>query len=138
MTPSERITLLAVAAGSILLALLVSLLRRRIFVTPKERERRRRKKLQTYGRHCDGMLVDVSESALFYTYSVSGVDYNASQDVSDLTHLMPDDTSRVIGPVTLKYFVRNPADSIVISEEWSGLRVRQTPVKEIPSNEEVL
>ena len=33
----------------------------------------------------------------------------------------------LVGPVTLKYSTRNPANSIIICEEWSGLRQRREP-----------
>jgi hypothetical protein len=31
-----------------------------------------------------------------------------------------------LGPVSVKYDPRNPANSIVVSEEWSGLRLGKT------------
>jgi hypothetical protein len=86
------------------------------------------------------MLMEAEGSILHYTYSVSGVDYNASQDISGLSNLVPRDAALIIGPVTLKYLVRNPANSIVICETWSGLRIRAPksiqPEKESVSNEE--
>ena len=53
---------------------------------------------------------------------MNGADYRATQNVSSLREKMPAETHRSIGPATLKYMVRNPANSIVICEEWSGLR----------------
>ncbi|MFN7923764.1 MAG: hypothetical protein U0Q16_26925 [Bryobacteraceae bacterium] len=125
MSPIEPIVLLAIAGGVLLVGLILFLLRQRIWVTPSVRERRRRQRIHMYGRRCDGMLTDASDESLYYVYSVNGVDYNASQDVADLRDHVPTDRSRIIGPVTIKYFVRNPADSLIVCEEWSGLRIRQ-------------
>jgi hypothetical protein len=77
----------------------------------------------------DGMLTDVRENTLYYSYSIHGVDYAASQDVSRLRDRLPEDHDLLIGPVTLKYSVRNPANSIVVCEQWSGLRIRKERIK---------
>jgi hypothetical protein len=68
------------------------------------------------------MITEADETALFYTYSVGGVQYAASQDISTLRELLPSPPERLIGAVSLKYFPRNPANSILICEQWSGLR----------------
>jgi hypothetical protein len=52
------------------------------------------------------------------------VAYSTGQDISELRELLPADPERLIGPVTLKYSPKNPANSIVLCERWSGLRVR--------------
>lgn len=138
MGPIQPIVLLAVAGLLLLGGLILFLLRQRIWVTPTVRERRRRQRLHLYGRRCDGMLTDASEESVYYIYSVNGVDYNASQDVADLGDRVPADRSRIIGPVTIKYFVRNPADSLVVCEEWSGLRVRQDASQKETRDEEIV
>ena len=90
-------------------------------VTPEERERRRRADLAAFGKMGDATLVDYRGNNLFYSYLVRGVEYTASQDVSSLQDLMP--TSLTIeGAVAVKYDARNPANSIVVAERWSGLR----------------
>jgi hypothetical protein len=66
---------------------------------------------------------EVGENLLYYAYSIRGVQYTASQDVSTLRELLPEDLSRVIGPSGMKYATNNPANSILLCEEWSGLRV---------------
>jgi hypothetical protein len=63
----------------------------------------------------------VRESLLFYSYEVRGVEYTASQDVAHLKDFVPNELS-VNGPVSIKYDARNPANSIVVAEQWSGLR----------------
>ena len=69
-------------------------------------------------------VFDVRAEELFYTYSVGGVEYSATQDVSSIREHLPEDAA-LAGPATVKYIPRNPANSIVICEEWSGLRVRK-------------
>ena len=72
----------------------------------------------------DAELVEVRDNLLFYSYGVRGVEYTASQDVTMLQEFLPQDYSAV-GPVSVKYDPRNPANSIVVAERWSGLRVRK-------------
>ena len=88
---------------------------------PKDRERRRRLIVNQYGRLGDAMITEVAGDTLYYSYSIRGVEYTASQDISQLKQVLPDEPERLIGPVTLKYTPRNPANSIVVSESWSGL-----------------
>jgi hypothetical protein len=89
---------------------------------PKDKEKRRRLQVNEQGRLGDATITEVHESTIFYEYSVRGVIYTASQDVAQLREQMPSDLERLIGPVTLKYSPQNPANSIILCEEWSGLR----------------
>ena len=90
-------------------------------VKPEERERRRRALLVGQGKMGDATLVDVRDDMVFYSYLVRGVEYTASQDVSLLKEHLPRVLS-VDGPVSVRYDARNPANSIVLAEQWSGLR----------------
>lgn len=90
--------------------------------TPEKRERKRRLELHQHGRLGDALITEATDAMLYYSYSVRGVQYEASQDVSGLRHILPPEPERLIGPVHLKYSPRNPASSILICEEWSGLR----------------
>ncbi len=90
---------------------------------PEKHERRRRLKINERGRLGEGLVTDVSAGIIYYSYAVGGVEYCASQDVTQLSELLPPDTDRLIGAVKLKYSIRNPANSILICESWSGLRV---------------
>ena len=90
-------------------------------ITPEERERQRRVALVAHGKMGDATLMDMRESLIFYSYDVRGVEYIASQDVSLLRPYMPAEYS-VSGPVAVRYDARNPANSIVVAENWSGLR----------------
>lgn len=127
MTSNEPILLLAVAACLLVGALFAIVYRLR--VTPAEKERRRRTRLNMLGRMGDGTLTDVEGDSVYYRYSIHGVDYATSQDIATLRHLIPADAEMLIGPITLKYLVRNPANSIVVCEHWSGLRIRKETIK---------
>ena len=118
---------LGLAAGIVCLSLGVLSIRAalRSHSTPEQRERRRRSELNTHGRLGDALLADIQENALYYTYEVRGVQYAASQDISSLREQMPEDTERVGGIVSMKYSARNPANSMLICEDWSGLRLRR-------------
>ncbi len=95
-------------------------------ITPQERERRRRSDLVAGGKMGDASVTEIRGDLLFYTYGVRGVEYTASQDLSPLKDYMPSDLSVVVGPVMVKYDPRNPANSIVLAEDWSGLRTNQS------------
>lgn len=95
---------------------------------PKDREKRRRLLVNQQGRLGDATITEVSDNTIYYEYSVRGVLYTASQDVEELRKQIPSDIERLIGPVSLKYSSNNPANSIILCEDWSGLR-GATPAK---------
>ncbi len=96
----------------------------RIRRKPKDKEKLRRQEVNANGRLGDATITDISEDAIIYEYSVGGLTYTASQDISQLRELIPADSHRLIGrPASLKYSSQNPANSILLCEEWSGLRV---------------
>ena len=105
----------------VLVCVLVWLLRR-IRRDPEEKERRRRLTVNVTGRLGDAEITDVENNSVFYSYSVRGVAYTAAQDISRLREYLPEQPERLIGPVTLKYSPANPANSIIVCEDWSGLR----------------
>ena len=96
--------------------------------TPEELERRRREALHRKGKMGDGEIVDVEteSSSIVYSYSVAGVIYTASQDLRALKETLPPDVMTMVGPVSVKFDPRNPANSIVLCEDWSGLRSKST------------
>jgi len=120
LTPAEQITLALAALLAILLAVFGYRAYRHSRITPQERERRRRAWLAATGKMGDATLVDVRDAHLFYSYYVRGVEYTASQDISALAEKVPP-AQRVTGAVSVKYDARNPANSIVVAEGWSGL-----------------
>ncbi len=122
-------------AGSVVAWLL---LRRR--PTPEEMERERRAQLVRSGRIIDGTILDISEvdpdsgsgqppeiRFLLYKYEIGGVAYESSQDVSTLRdHVNPAEL-RLSFPCSVRYDVHRPENSIVVAENWSGLRTTASP-----------
>ncbi len=113
-----------VALLSVLVILLTTMgvrawLRSRI--SPQEKERRRRSALLSTGKMGDANLLEIRDGLLLYCYAVRGVEYTASQDVSQLQAFLPEDVSSFVN-ICVKYDPRNPANSIVVAEQWSGLR----------------
>ena len=113
-------TFVLAALLAVLLAIIAWRAWQRSRVTPEERERRRRAWLVAAGKMGDATLVEISENMVFYTYAVRGVEYTASQDVTLLADRVPADLSN-LPAMGVKYDPRNPANSIVVAEEWSGL-----------------
>jgi hypothetical protein len=119
-----------IAAGVVVLIALIVLIVYLRRPSPDEIERRRREYLALTGRITDGVILDArtlsgddsvspTPDVLVYSYRLAGVTYNCAQDVRHL----PD---RVLGfridqPVQLRYDPRNPGNSIVVSETWTGL-----------------
>jgi hypothetical protein len=124
-----------IAGGAILIVALVAIVLWLVLhkrATPEELERARRKFLAQYGRLVDGMLLDVCEvpagdgrmlTMLLYTYRIGGVDYESSQDVTAMSGVF--DVTRVCPgfPCSARYQPGNPQNSIVVAEEWTGLRM---------------
>jgi len=98
--------------------------------TPEQLERERRHRLSLRGRICTGTVFDVQEvqsngtgaQLLMYTYEIGGVAYEASQDITHLRQLVDIHSCKLGLPTSIKYDPQNPGDSIVIAEEWTGLR----------------
>jgi len=121
-----------VALGALALWLV---LRKRL--SPEELERERRRFLVQSGRLVDGMLLDVcevqapakskSEPArtlimLLYNYRIGGVNYECSQDITDMPGVMNVSQVRAGFPCTARYQPGNPQNSIVVAEDWTGVR----------------
>ena len=140
MTQLSANTWEIIAAGAFVAALLVAglwlLLRKG--PSPEERERARRQFLSHSGRVVDGMLLDICEvevaanvkngpartlTMLLYSYRIGGVDYESSQDVTDLLSVADAAQVRAGFPCSARYQPGNPQNSIVVAEDWSGLRM---------------
>lgn len=91
-------------------------------ISPAERERQRRAALVAHGKMGDATLLEIRGDLLLYSYAVRGAVYTASQDLSALQAYLPTDLTPVVGTVLVRYDARNPANSIVLAEDWSGLR----------------
>jgi hypothetical protein len=107
------------AGGAALLAMWRAV---RSGLSPERREQRRRLDINLNGRLGDALLTECDENTLYYTYQVRGVHYAASQDISALRDQLPGAPDRLGGMVNMKYAAQNPANSILLCEEWSGLR----------------
>ena len=145
-TAAEAVTIALAVVLAVLTALLAYRAWKQSRVTPEERERHRRGWLAATGQICDATLVEIRDDLVFYSYAVRGVEYTASQDVSRLAGRVPTDLS-AMGAVSVKYDSRNPANSIVVAEEWTGLRVikaasPKTPLTDVrgsvPSHDRVV
>lgn len=90
----------------------------------EEIERRRREMILNSGKIGDGEILDVDGAVILYTYSVGGVEYTVGQDASAIEALLPEDRMRMVGPASVRFDPRNPPNSIVVCEAWSGLRLR--------------
>ncbi|WP_260703231.1 DUF3592 domain-containing protein [Edaphobacter flagellatus] len=105
--------------------------------TAEEMERSRREQLAANGRITDGSITETAEGhihhpadteathatpqVIVYNYRIAGVSYEAAQDVTTLSELVRD--VRTDLPIQVRYEPHNPANSIVVAETWSGLRL---------------
>jgi len=107
---------------------------------PDEVERQRRAYLNQIGRIVEGQITDLVEVAedkarrksakevdgrrklVCYSYSISGVSYETAQDITSLEGRAG--MERIITglPASIKYDPSNPSNSILIADDWSGLR----------------
>lgn len=96
---------------------------------PEEIERERRELLAGSGRITDGTIVEASlpgdeestRRTIVYNYRIAGVSYECAQDVTLLAEHVRD--IRADLPVQVRYDPHNPANSIIVAEAWSGLRL---------------
>ena len=121
---AATLAVLAMAAAGLILL-------RRKKPSAEELERARRRLLVQSGRLVDGMLLDVVEvdtddgrklTMLIYNCRIGGVDYDCSQDVTALSAIIDPQQVRAGFPCTVRYQPGNPQNSIVVAEQWSGLR----------------
>jgi hypothetical protein len=99
--------------------------------TAEEIEFARRAFLTQSGRIVDGTLLDVHQmegkdgrtiTLLIYDYLIGGVDYECSQDISQMQGTVNAELVRAGYPCSVRYQPGNPQNSIVVAENWSGLR----------------
>jgi hypothetical protein len=122
--------------------------------SPEEIERERRADLVRSGRIIDGTILDFTEGGpaesdqareirfILYNYEIGGVAYECSQEVTALSDYMKPEDLRLGFPCSVRYDVRRPENSIVLAENWSGLRQtarsvptrRMTPAKKSRSS----
>lgn len=98
--------------------------------TAEQVERERRQRLCQFGRICDGNVLDVQEvesndgttQFIVYNYEIGGVSYHASQDITHLRQFVDVHSCKLGLATSVRYNPQNPGDSIVIAEDWKGLR----------------
>ena len=128
---------LAVAATAAAIGGVTWFLLRKPRPTPEDLERLRREQLAIKGRITDGSITETAEGhihhmadieethitpqLIVYNYRIAGVAYEAAQDVTTLSDLVRD--VRTDLPIQVRYEPHNPANSIIVAENWSGLRL---------------
>ena len=97
---------------------------------PLAMERERRDFLSSTGRIVDGSITGTRwgqvgdlaiPNTLIYRYRTAGVEYECAQDVTPLLDRVRH--VRTDLPIQVRFDPRNPGDSIVVAEAWSGLRI---------------
>ena len=115
---------------------------------PDEIERTRRTRINRIGRIVEGHIVELMETTvaavptngngllarrksngtdasqrkmLCYSYSISGVSYETAQDVTGLEERAALGRVAAGQPASVKYDPSNPSNSILVSDDWSGL-----------------
>ncbi len=115
---------------------------------PENIERRRRLHLNQIGRIAEGQVVELAQhpaepreaqKKLFgsrsrpivdlsprhlvtYSYAISGVTYHTAQDITGLEGQIRFERLVAGQPASVKYDPSNPSDSILVADDWSGLR----------------
>jgi hypothetical protein len=119
--PGGWIALIAATIAILLILIAAALRRRRL--SSAEQERMRRETIHATGRMVSGWVTEFQGDTIFFTYSIGGIEYHATQDISSFRAELPlEGDHLLVGPCSLKYLADNPANSIVICEGWSGLR----------------
>jgi hypothetical protein len=140
--------MLALGGGSLMAILLIVYAFLRPKVDAEDTERKRRLHLNHIGRIAEGQVVDLSEHpaaaaapkrGLFaarakalpdlkprhlvsYSYSISGVTYHTAQDITGLESQVRFEQLVAGQQASVKYDPANPSDSILVADDWSGLR----------------
>jgi hypothetical protein len=130
----RNLTAVAIGAATVAGIAWYALTRPRL--SAEEIERQRRELLAATGRITDGSITDTrpqpaasqpsdavlpTPTVIVYNYRIAGVTYECAQDVTPLAEHVRD--IRIDLPVQVRYDPHNPADSIVVAESWSGLRL---------------
>jgi hypothetical protein len=112
----------------------------------EELEKARRDHLVQFGRIMDGTVIDISDLTpndcgrpngmrlILYKYEISGVVYECSQDVTLLQDSVNIYDCRLGFPCSVRYDPHRPINSIVVAEDWSGLRdtANSVPIRRMP------
>jgi hypothetical protein len=114
----------------------------------EDAERKRRLHLNQIGRIAEGQVVELAEHQaepeparrgifgskpqplaenrprhlVSYSYAISGVTYHTAQDITGLESQVRMERLVAGQPASIKYDPANPVDSILVADDWSGLR----------------
>lgn len=151
LTTDQIYVILLAAAAAFLAACCFVVWWRRRPKDPAEIERARRLHLNQIGRIVEGQILEIEEEGqitadplrvapaavrgappksredharlrvAFYRYSISGVTYETAQNLSGLETKFSMDALVAGQPVSIKYDPRNPSNSILMADDWSGL-----------------
>ena len=138
---------LAMAGAAIAALIMIAFAFFRPAVDPEGEERKRRLHLNQIGRITEGQVVELAEhppepkeqrKTLFggarplpdnrprhlvsYSYAISGVTYHTAQDITGLEGQIRFERLVAGQPASVKYDPSNPSDSILVADDWSGLR----------------
>jgi hypothetical protein len=128
-----------IVAAALCLGGIALYLRTRKRPSAEELERERRLALVKAGRIIDGTVIDISDltesesdhpgglQLILYKCEISGVVYECSQDVSALRNFVDLHSCRLGFPCSIRYDPHQPENSIVVAENWTGLRESATP-----------
>lgn len=140
--------LLAMAAAAVVAIAMIGYAFHRPAETSEAKERKRRLHLNHIGRIAEGQIVEFGEhppepfakpKTLFgsgsqpqpdnqlrqlvsYSYAISGVTYHTAQDITGLEGQIRFERLVAGQPASVKYDPSNPSDSILVADDWSGLR----------------
>jgi len=118
---------------------------------PEEEERRRRTHLNQVGRIVEGCVVEIVEALgtlgsdspsrplaprklvssvepdnarrlVRYSYSISGITYETAQDITGLEERLCLERIAAGQPASVKYDPSNPSNSILVADDWSGIK----------------
>jgi len=139
---------LAMAGASVAAIAMIIYAFLRPALDPEKEEKKRRLHLNQIGRIAEGQVVDLVEhppeskparKGLFgagarplsdmrprrlvsYSYAISGVTYHTAQDITGLESQVRLERLVPGQPASIKYDPSNPVDSILVADDWSGLR----------------
>jgi hypothetical protein len=143
--------LLAIGGGSLAALAMIVYAFVRPAVNPEDEERKRRLHLNLIGRIAEGQVVELAEheapvaegsrrlfgsrsrrprplsdsrprQLVSYSYAISGVTYQTAQDITGLESQVRFERLVAGHPASVKYDPANPSDSILVADDWSGLR----------------
>jgi hypothetical protein len=133
------------AASVVVVGAIVAWLVLRRRPTADEIERELRAQLVRSGRIIDGTILDVTELEdpaepgherdirfVLYKYEIGGVVYECSQEVTALRDYVNPAELRLSFPCSVRYDIHRPENSIVVAENWSGLRTTADSVPTRP------